>query len=113
MNIEKYVFSLITTILGMGIVFLFLALLSLMMNGLKRLFIEKQPVEAPAETPAAEPKKDNRKNLKWVIIAVSTFIALEEAEVFHYSAAMWTAAAGKDNNFWVLRGRTPARRIGV
>lgn len=79
-------FAGIVTILGMGVVFSFLALLSAGMLGLRRLQrgAETRPPAAAGETAAAPERRDAR----WVAAAVAAYLA-HRGRFDEVSAAPW------------------------
>ena len=77
------------TILGMGVVFFFLALLSLGMVGLRRAYGGDQRSAAPAvaATPAAD-AAPGRHDARWVAAAVAAWLA-QQGQFDEVSAAPW------------------------
>ena len=112
MNIEYYQYSILATVLGMLVVFIFLSFLSLLMACLKTMFKEKIR-EAGKEAKAAEDLRKGEKKPEWLIAAVSAYLALEEEESYPYSAGVWKAGKTEQESPWVLGGKFLRRIIGV
>jgi Na+-transporting methylmalonyl-CoA/oxaloacetate decarboxylase gamma subunit len=112
MNTETIIYSVLATILGMAVVFGFLAFLSLMMGVLKRAFGEgRAPAAAAPAAPApAARKKDG--GAGWLIAAVAAFLAVEEEEYFPYSAEVWKSSPADRVSPWILGGKFVNRGIG-
>ncbi len=100
MNIESYSFALLTAVVGMGTVFFFLVLLSVMMLVIRRLFDapvvvrtsengnDGAGVDQPVTTGGAD-VVDSNGLPRWVIAGVLAYIAAEETEYAPYSG-IWT-----------------------
>ena len=73
------------TILGMGVVFFFLALLSLGMVGLRRAYGGDARTAAPAP---AEEAATARHEVRWVAAAVAAWLA-QQGQFDEVSAAPW------------------------
>jgi sodium pump decarboxylase gamma subunit len=92
MEQESLAFAGIVTILGMGVVFFFLALLSLGMVGLRRMY--GGPGRGAAPTPAAADAGPTaatapaRHDARWVAAAVAAWLA-EQGQFDEVSAAPW------------------------
>ncbi len=76
------------TILGMGVVVFFLALLSLGMVGLRRAYGGTEPSNAPAPAEDAASTASSRRDVRWVAAAVATWLA-EQGQFDEVSAAPW------------------------
>ena len=83
-------FAGVVTILGMGVVFSFLALLSAGMLGLRRLqrAAEARPPATEAVTAAPESVPSARHDARWVAAAVAAYLA-REGRFDEVSAAPW------------------------
>ena len=82
-------FAGVVTILGMGVVFSFLALLSAGMLGLRRLqrAAEARPPATEAVAPVPEPAP-SRRDARWVAAAVAAYLA-QQGRFDEVSAAPW------------------------
>ena len=76
------------TILGMGVVFLFLALLSLGMVWLRRAYGGSAQAGAPAPVEDASAAVPARHDARWVAAAVAAWLA-EQGQFDEVSAAPW------------------------
>ena len=76
------------TILGMGVVFFFLALLSLGMVGLRRAYGGTARSDAPAPADGARSAAPARHDARWVAAAVAAWLA-EQGRFDEVSAAPW------------------------
>ena len=77
------------TILGMGVVFFFLALLSLGMLGLRRAYGGDARTASPAEDAATpDPAAPARHDARWVAAAVAAWLA-QQGQFDEVSAAPW------------------------
>ncbi|TVR03695.1 MAG: hypothetical protein EA403_06565 [Spirochaetaceae bacterium] len=123
MSNQVFSFSLLAAGLGMGVVFLFLGILSVLMTAIKRLFGEAD--SAPNSTAAAGGKKsaggaqsgagDQRASEgpagsdpaglpDWVTAAVVAFV-MEEQNEFQRSASAWQPEPGRGRDAWALPGK--------
>ena len=84
MDQQPLAFAGIVTILGMGVVFSFLALLSVGMLGLRRL---QRRAAAPAPRAAPEPAAA-RHDARWVAAAVAAYLS-HQGRFDEVSAAPW------------------------
>jgi sodium pump decarboxylase gamma subunit len=112
MTTETMIYSVFATLLGMAVVFGFLAFLSLLMGVLKRTF--KEPgATAPAKAAPAPAAAAKRKgSAGWLIAAVAAFLAIEEEEYFPYSAEVWKSSPADRVNPWIVGGKFVNRGIG-
>ncbi|MBA7687644.1 hypothetical protein ES703_96108 [subsurface metagenome] len=107
MNVESFSYSILATVLGMLVVFLFLSFLSFLMSALKAIFKAKKQqavVAVKEEKKASEPD--------WLLAAVSAYMALEEEEACPFSAGARQAKAADQNNPWLTGGKFLKRGIG-
>lgn len=121
MNVELYSYSLITTVLGMLVVFLSLSALSVMMVVLKRVFSEgmrkgSRPRSEKAEARKAKVGKSEQPEPAqqvpdWVPVAVAVYLAEEsEPKPERPSADPWNVVVNHYDP-WVSAGRN--RKLGV
>lgn len=106
---EVFEYSVLTAILGMLIVFTFLALLSFLMFAIKEVFGEK-PIHEPAraearqvdaDTAARQEKIARSKSTKeWVVAAAAVYL-MEEAMEAKRSAASWKPSSEDRHDPWV------------
>ena len=104
MNVESFSYSILATVLGMLVVFLFLSFLSFLMSALKAIFKAKKQRAVEEEKKASEPD--------WLLAAVSAYLALEEEEACPFSAGAWQAKAADQNNPWLTGEKFLKRGIG-
>ncbi len=112
---EKYVYSVFTTFLGMSVVFLFLGFLSGLMVFLKRFFNSEVNVSSDeVSQKEAEPTETvkEEKKLDWVIAAVAAYLSAEEEELFPHSAKGWQPVANEKYDPWVIGGKLLQRWSG-
>ncbi|MDX9799796.1 MAG: OadG family protein [Spirochaetia bacterium] len=111
MNIESYSYTVLASIVGMGIVFAFLAFLSLLMVVINRIFDGKDQGVAvktsSAKNNAAAGAKANgvstgngkeAEDNTWIIAAVAAFLEEEDMPV---SAVAWQPAGDEKLDPWV------------
>ena len=101
---ETYQYSLLSSGLGIMIVFLALIALSVMMVLLKRVFGARKVkrAEVPVEESSAPVvQQDDAEELDWLSAAVVAYL-IEEAEALEApSASGWTPAADERTDPWV------------
>lgn len=105
-NIQAYSYTVLTSIIGMLIVFAFLGFLCLMMVVIKRIF-DKTPGTGKVSQPKASPEvgkpsessaKDTVSDNGWVIAAVAAYLEEEDQP---RSALSWQPAESEKNDPWV------------
>jgi sodium pump decarboxylase gamma subunit len=108
---DAYIYSVMTAVMGMLIVFAFLALLSFLMFAIKEIFGE-QPIHEPgraaaaqkvdAQTAAAEERIARKKSgaPEWVTAATTVFL-MEEALEARRSAEAWRPSREEKYDPWV------------
>ena len=111
MGNETLVFSLLTALVGMSIVFAFLALLSILMSFIKILcdkagkYTERvRGFGAEKESMEVVPALDtitNTSEPEWVAIAVSVFLLLEKGSG-KLSAAGWRPSEKRCSDPWIV-----------
>ena len=124
MSNQTITYTLVATLLGMGVVFLSLWVLSLIISVIKALFGEKSNNGKPSRThetddagsndgaratrgavkgrkPKGHPKPDEGGAPDWVIAAASAYV-LEETLDAHRSAAAWTPQPTRSVDPWLL-----------
>ena len=102
MNIESFSYVLLTTVVGMAIVFLFLVVLSLLMVVIRAIFDDKpapSPVSSPNGaaagadgSPAADSRAADQMDNgvpRWVVAAALAYLSEEERE-YAPRASEWT-----------------------
>ena len=106
MNSELYTFSILAAILGMGVVFLFLGILSFLMSAIKTVFGEKPARErstaASQQQSAAAEQADC--DAEWVIAAAAAYLIEEELDA-RRSAAAWKPRAERAADAWLTMPR--------
>ena len=106
-NIEAFSYSVLTSIMGMIVVFAFLTFLSLMMVVIKRIFDRPagQPAAGQAENKEKNSTAENNKSgesTDWIIAAVSAFIEDEDQP---RSAMSWLPPVNEKTDPWVSSPR--------
>ena len=96
MNIEHYAYVLVVAGIGMGIVFVFLSILSLLMSAIRMAFRERrnnsQP--SPSGVPASTTPVVSGAPTGWLVAAVAAYLQIEKS------------GRTPDPKPWVV-GRTP------
>ena len=99
---EAMLYSLKTALIGMTIVFAFLAFLSFLMWVIKQIFAH--PFRSPAKDPrASHPTTPAPALPEWLIPAAVVFLTLEEDEK-SCTAAPWRPSAAENLHTWLLPG---------
>lgn len=116
MNNQVLSFSLLAAALGMGVVFLFLGILSVLMAAIKRVFGEgdsvpkgnaaagNEPRAGAAQQRAGGGATDSGGLPDWVMAAAVAFV-MEEQHEFQRSASAWQPHPGPGRDAWALPGK--------
>ncbi len=112
MNTETMIYSVFATVLGMAVVFGFLAFLSLMMGVMKRTFKDPGATAPTKAAPAPAAAGKSTGSAGWLIAAVATFLAIEEEEYFPYSAEVWKSSPADRVSPWIVGDKFFNRGIG-
>ncbi len=107
MNIDTMSYVLISTLIGVPLVFFFLAFLAVVMVVLGKIDNAKK---APAPAPAAAPAEKAAENNDWIIAAVAAYIEEDEEPV---SALAWTPSENLKYDSWASAPRVTKRFSGV
>jgi len=112
MNIEAYTYSILSSVLGILIVFIALIVLSVMMVVLKRAF-DRNKVKA--ESAEQDKPKDGmvvqkEEELDWLTAAVTAYMVLEQEASGAPSAENWNPGGDERIDPWVS---TPVLRTHV
>lgn len=116
MNSELLSFSVLAAILGMGVVFLFLGILSVLMAAINRVFGDrpvdsqsagdrKQDGGSPGSGKKAAQGADGSSPAEegampqWVIAAAVAFLMEEDLD-FRRSASAWQPSSGRESDGW-------------
>ena len=111
MNIETMSYVLISTLIGVPLVFFFLAFLAVVMVVLGKIDnAKKAPAPAPAAAPAAAAPAAAAENNDWIIAAVAAYIEEDEEPV---SALAWTPSENLKYDSWASAPRVTKRFSGV
>lgn len=112
MNIDTMSYVLISTLIGVPLVFFFLAFLAVVMVILGKIDnAKKAPAPAPAAAPAAAaPAEKAAENNDWIIAAVAAYIEEDEEPV---SALAWTPSENLKYDSWASAPRVTKRFSGV
>lgn len=108
MDIQAYSYTVLSSIIGMGIVFAFLGFLCLLMVFIKRVFdspasqtssVKTKPaVAGPEANAAAGGSSNSAEDNMWIIAAVAAFL---EDEDMPKSAMAWQPAETGKHDPWV------------
>ena len=124
MNNQVLSFSLLAAALGMGVVFLFLGILSVLMAAIKRFFGDGESSPQSAVASSGGPTASNGPNSAsavgdhngagsgvdpagvpdWVMAAVVAFV-MEEQNEFQRTASAWLPEPGRGSDAWALPGK--------
>ena len=109
MDIEVFSYTLVSTVVGLFVVFSFLAILAIVMVILGKWDMAKAAKkEAPKAAAAAEAPK--AESMDWLIAAVAAFVAQDEEPV---SAEAWTPSDILRESPWAKAPRVSKRLSGV
>lgn len=114
MDIEVFSYTLVSTVVGLFVVFSFLAILAIVMVILGKWDMAKTSKKAapkaaaPAAAAAAEAPK--AESMDWLIAAVAAFVAQDEEPV---SAEAWTPSDILRESPWAKAPRVSKRLSGV
>ena len=114
MDIEVFSYTLVSTVVGLFVVFSFLAILAIVMVILGKWDMAKaakkdapKAAAAPAASAAEAPKAES---MDWLIAAVAAFVAQDEEPV---SAEAWTPSDILRESPWAKAPRVSKRLSGV
>ena len=114
MDIEVFSYTLVSTVVGLFVVFSFLAILAIVMVILGKWDMAKtakkdapKAAAAPAAAAAEAPKAES---MDWLIAAVAAFVAQDEEPV---SAEAWTPSDILRESPWAKAPRVSKRLSGV
>jgi sodium pump decarboxylase gamma subunit len=113
MDIEVFSYTLVSTVVGLFVVFSFLAILAIVMVILGKWDIAKSNKKAApkaAAAPAAAAEAPKAENMDWLIAAVAAFVAQDEEPV---SAEAWTPSDILRESPWAKAPRVSKRLSGV
>ncbi|GEM_PF-6267370 len=113
MDIEVFSYTLVSTVVGLFVVFSFLAILAIVMVFLGKWDMAKAAKkEAPkaAAAPAAAAEAPKAESMDWLIAAVAAFVAQDEEPV---SAEAWTPSDILRESPWAKAPRVSKRLSGV
>jgi sodium pump decarboxylase gamma subunit len=118
MSQEAYMYTVMTAVVGISIVFVFLTFLSILMSGIKSLFGEKPVRESEGKAAMAEAEtvdtaaaareetiaRSKGSGADWVQAAAVVFL-MEEAMEARRSAAAWKPSPEEKSDPWVTMPR--------
>lgn len=113
MDIEVFSYTLVSTVVGLFVVFSFLAILAIVMVILGKWDIAKSKKAAPkaaSAAPAAQAEAPKAESMDWLIAAVAAFVAQDEEPV---SAEAWTPSDILRESPWAKAPRVSKRLSGV
>ena len=113
MDIEVFSYTLVSTVVGLFVVFAFLAILAIVMVFLGKWDMAKAAKkDAPkaAAAPAAAAEAPKAESMDWLIAAVAAFVAQDEEPV---SAEAWTPSDILRESPWAKAPRVSKRLSGV
>ena len=115
MDIEVFSYTLVSTVVGLFVVFSFLAILAIVMVILGKWDMAKAakkdaPKAAAAPAAAAAAAAPKAESMDWLIAAVAAFVAQDEEPV---SAEAWTPSDILKESPWAKAPRVSKRLSGV
>ena len=113
MDIEVFSYTLVSTVVGLFVVFSFLAILAIVMVVLGKWDMAKaakKDVPKAAAAPAAAAEAPKAESMDWLIAAVAAFVAQDEEPV---SAEAWTPSDILRESPWAKAPRVSKRLSGV
>ena len=113
MDIEVFSYTLVSTVVGLFVVFSFLAFLAIVMVVLGKWDIARAAKKAApkaATAPAAAAEAPKAESMDWLIAAVAAFVAQDEEPV---SAEAWTPSDILRESPWAKAPRVSKRLSGV
>ena len=115
MDIEVFSYTLVSTVVGLFVVFSFLAILAIVMVILGKWDMAKAakkdaPKAAAAPAAAAAAAAPKAESMDWLIAAVAAFVAQDEEPV---SAEAWTPSDILRESPWAKAPRVSKRLSGV
>ena len=112
MDIEVFSYTLVSTVVGLFVVFSFLAILAIVMVILGKWDVAKVKKAAPkaAAPAAAAAEAPKAESMDWLIAAVAAFVAQDEEPV---SAEAWTPSDILRESPWAKAPRVSKRLSGV
>ncbi|MBQ3320451.1 MAG: OadG family protein [Spirochaetia bacterium] len=112
MDIEVFSYTLVSTVVGLFVVFSFLAILAIVMVFLGKWDVAKAKKAAPkaAAPAAAAAEAPKAESMDWLIAAVAAFVAQDEEPV---SAEAWTPSDILRESPWAKAPRVSKRLSGV
>ena len=112
MDIEVFSYTLVSTVVGLFVVFSFLAILAIVMVILGKWDVAKAKKAAPkaAAPAAAAAEAPKAESMDWLIAAVAAFVAQDEEPV---SAEAWTPSDILRESPWAKAPRVSKRLSGV
>ena len=118
MDIQAYSYTVLSSIIGMGIVFTFLGFLSVLMVVIKKLFDNPQKAvitqDPGKKSGAGETKsasaESSAEDSSWIIAAVAAFLEDEDQP---RSALSWLPQSGEKQDQWVSSPRIHKQQARV
>ena len=115
MDIEVFSYTLVSTVIGLFVVFSFLAVLAIVMVILGKWDMAKAakkdaPKAAAAPAAASAAAAPKAESMDWLIAAVAAFVAQDEEPV---SAEAWTPSDILKESPWAKAPRVSKRLSGV
>ena len=112
MDIEVFSYTLVSIVVGLFVVFSFLAILAIVMVILGKWDVAKVKKAAPkaAAPAAAAAEAPKAESMDWLIAAVAAFVAQDEEPV---SAEAWTPSDILRESPWAKAPRVSKRLSGV
>ena len=114
MDIEVFSYTLVSTVVGLFVVFSFLAILAIVMVILGKWDMAKAAKKAApkvaAATAAVAAEAPKAESMDWLIAAVAAFVAQDEEPV---SAEAWTPSDILKESPWAKAPRVSKRLSGV
>ena len=110
MDIEVFSYTLVSTVVGLFVVFSFLAILAIVMVILGKWDMAKTAKKDAPKAAAAAAEAPKAESMDWLIAAVAAFVAQDEEPV---SAEAWTPSDILKESPWAKAPRVSKRLSGV
>lgn len=110
MDIEVFSYTLVSTVVGLFVVFSFLAILAIVMVILGKWDMAKTAKKDAPKAAAAAAEAPKAESMDWLIAAVAAFVAQDEEPV---SAEAWTPSDILRESPWAKAPRVSKRLSGV
>ena len=110
MNTQSYGYVILVALIGMGIVFVFLTILSLLMTAIQSVFRERDGAQATPLSAAPEDSESDElvpvqyRGNRWLIAAVAAYLDLEELDS-RSDPSPWVSGRSVHTDPWLTAPR--------